>query len=73
LQGKYDIDFSLKNRWLHAFKDTLTSRKMPSKKENVKPIKDIPKAGRPFLAGCSSAEPVSAFIGNGEMIIVKQF
>jgi hypothetical protein len=65
LQEKYDIDFSLKNRWLHAFKDTLTSRKIPSKK--VKPIKDIPKASRPFLASCTSAEPVSAFIGNAKI------
>jgi hypothetical protein len=40
---------------------------MPSKKENVKPIKDIPKAGRPFLAGCTSAESSSAFIGNAKI------
>jgi hypothetical protein len=71
LQGKYDIDFRLKNRWLHAFKDTITSKKIPSKK--VKPIKDIPKASRPFLASCTSAGPASAFIVNGEMIIVNQF
>jgi transposase-like protein len=67
LQGKYGIDFRLIHQWVQAFKDTHTSKKMPSKKENVKPIKDIPKAGGLFLASCSSAEPVSAFIGNAKI------
>jgi transposase-like protein len=43
LEGKYGIDFRLINQWVQAFKDTYTSKKMPSKKENVKPIEDLPK------------------------------
>ncbi|MFQ3577091.1 MAG: transposase [Cytophagales bacterium] len=43
LQGKYGIDFRLIHQWVQAFKDTNTSKKMPFKKENVKPIEDLPK------------------------------
>lgn len=43
LQGKYGIDFRLIHQWVQAFKDTNTSKKMPSKKEIVKPIEDLPK------------------------------
>lgn len=43
LQGKYGIDFRLIHQWVQAFKDTNTSKKMPSKKEIVNPIEDLPK------------------------------
>jgi transposase-like protein len=43
LQGKYGIDFRLIHQWVQAFKDTHTSKNKPSKKENVKPIEDLPK------------------------------
>lgn len=43
LQAKYGIDFRLIHQWVQAFKGTNTSKKMPSKKQNVKPNEDLPK------------------------------
>jgi transposase-like protein len=43
LQRKYDIDFRLIHQWVQAFKGTNTSKKMPAKKQNVKPNEDLPK------------------------------
>lgn len=43
LQGKYGIDFRLIHQWVQAFKETNTSKKMASKKENVKCNEVLPK------------------------------
>lgn len=43
LQGKYGVDFCLIHQWVQGFKGVNTSKKMPSKKENVKPNEDLPK------------------------------
>lgn len=43
LQEKYGIDFRLIHQWVQVFKDSNTSKKKPSKQENVKPNEDLPK------------------------------
>ncbi len=64
LQGKYGVDFRLIHQWVQAFKGSNTNHKKPSKQKDVKPNEDLPKEVKQFLAGCSSAKPASAFIGN---------
>lgn len=43
LQGKYGVDFRLIHQWVQAYKGSNTTKRIPSKKEKVKPIEDLPK------------------------------